>query len=186
MTKLTFMKPLHFILFFCVSLTTFSQEKPDKNNGLFYKISLAPTLTSNEEFDLSDEENKNLFKFGALFLNNTLGYQFDQRTSIGLNFEYAGHLKQDLHFFPAYLSFRYNVFVDDDNLFIRTGYGKLLNMGRRFETGNMYKIGIGLQTFDDDYRNSFLLGLDFTRKRFGYKTLEGLSSVSFFIEFQVF
>ena len=50
----------------------------------------------------------------------------------------------------------------------------------------MYKFGVGFQTFDDNFRNSFLIGLDFTRKRFGYKTLEGVSSVSIFLEFMLF
>jgi hypothetical protein len=71
-------------------------------------------------------------------------------------------------------------------MFIRGGYGTLLGLGKSFEKGNMYKFGVGLQTFDSNFRNSFLIGLDFTRKRFGYKTLEGLSSVSIFLEFMFF
>ena len=71
-------------------------------------------------------------------------------------------------------------------MFLRGGYGKLLSMGKSFEKGNFMKFGIGFQGQVDDSNNSILIGLDFTRKRFGYETLEGISSVSIFLEFMVF
>ncbi|MEN3323348.1 hypothetical protein VP395_06390 [Mariniflexile soesokkakense] len=49
----------------------------------------------------------------------------------------------------------------------------------------MYKLGLGYQGILENY-NSLLIGLDFTRKRFGYRTLEGLSSLSIFLEFMLF
>lgn len=165
---------------------SFSQREEDKTHGVFYKISLASTLTINKEYSIGNDEGETLINPSALFVNNAIGYQFDKRSLIGLNFEYDYHSQQGLHFAPAYLSFRYNVVADDDNFFVRGGYGTLLGLGSAFEKGNMYKFGLGLQTFDDDFRNSFLIGLDFTRKRFGYKTLEGLSSVSIFLEFMLF
>jgi len=61
-----------------------------------------------------------------------------------------------------------------------------LGVSKDFEKGNMYKIGLGIRGYDDGYLNSFLIGVDFSRKRFGYKTLEGLSSVSIFLEFMFF
>ena len=183
------MKHILFILFLLlsVSFSSYSQIKKEKTNGLFYKISLASTLTINKEYTLDqDDDTGPLINPSALFINNTVGYQFDSRSLIGLNFEYDYHSKQGLHFAPAYLSFQYNIIADDDNFFIRGGYGTLLGLGKSFEKGNMYKFGLGYQIFDDDFRNSTLIGLDFTRKRFGYKTLEGLSSVSIFLEFMLF
>ena len=172
-----FLLPIHF---------AFSQQQLDKTSGIFYKISLATTITINEDYvAFDDSDDSTLFEPSALFVNNTIGYQFDKRSLIGLNLEYDWHSKQGLHFFPAYLSLQYNIIADDDNLFIRGGYGTLLGMGKSFEKGNMYKLGIGYQgVFENN--NSILIGLDFTRKRFGYRTLEGLSSVSIFLEFMLF
>ena len=45
---------------------------------------------------------------------------------------------KELHFFPAFLSFRYNILNFDDTIFIRTGYGRLLNMGKNFEKGTLF------------------------------------------------
>jgi len=47
-------------------------------------------------------------------------------------------------------------------------------------------VGAGVEIFNEDYTNSFLIGLDFSRKRFGYKQLDKLSSVSVFFEFMFF
>ena len=168
------------------SIYSFSQSNEEKTSGVFYKISLATTLTINEYYNVFEDNGETLFNPSALFVNNTIGYQFDKRTLLGLNFEYNWHSEQGLHFFPAYLNMQYNIIADDSNVFIRGGYGTLLRLGRSFEKGNMYKFGLGVQFFDNNYRNSYLLGLDFTRKRFGYKTLEGLSSVSIFLEFMLF
>jgi hypothetical protein len=177
-------------LLFCLFLITchfaFSQQQSEKISGIYYKFSLATTLTINEDYvAFDDDDSSTLLEPSALFVNNTIGYQFDRRTLIGLNLEYDWHSKQGLHFFPAYLSLQHNLIAGDDNLFIRGGYGTLLGMGKSFEKGNMYKLGIGYQGVLEN-NNSLLIGLDFTRKRFGYRTLEGLSSVSIFLEFMLF
>lgn len=181
-----------------VSASFFSQtEKMEdlKTSGLFYKISLATTLKINEDWTIETDDDETFLEPSALFVNNTFGYQFDRRSSIELNFEYDWHSEQGLHFFPGYLGFRHNIIhfeelIDDrysqSNFFIRGGYGTLLSLGKSFEKGNIYKFGIGFQGQIDDYNNSILIGLDFTRKRFGYRTLEGLSSISIFLEFMVF
>ena len=168
------------------STYTYSQNTTEKTSGIFYKISLATTLTINEYYTIGNDDDETFFQPSALFVNNTVGYQFDKRASLGMNFEYDWHSKQGLHFFPAYLSFQYNIIADDDNVFIRGGYGTLLGVGKSFEKGNMYKFGLGFQTYDKNFKKSFLIGFDFTRKRFGYKTLEGLSSISIFLEFMLF
>ena len=177
---------LVFIFLICYTSPIFSQVKPEKSNGLFYKISLATTLGINEEYEAFDDSDETLINPSALYVNNTIGYQFDNRTSIGANLEYNWHSQQGLHFTPAYVSLQHNVIVDDDNVFIRGGYGTLLGISKDFEKGSMYKLGLGVQLFDNNYRNSYLIGIDFTRKRFGYRTLEGLSSISIFIEFMLF
>lgn len=181
------MKLMFIIL--CVSFympfAALSQIKHEKSHGIFYKISLATSLTINEDYVAFDKEDSSTFlEPSALFVNNTVGYKLDPRTMVGLNFEYNWHSKQGLHFFPTYLNLQHNVLLDDSSLFVRGGYGTLLNMGKSFEKGNMYKLGLGMEWVD--INNAILLGLDFTRKRFGYKAQEGLSTVSIFLEFMVF
>lgn len=181
------MKQSIIIVFLTIPYFLFSQEPDDiKTHGLFYKGSFAATLTINEDFEIGNEDDEVLINPSAFFINNTIGYQFDERTSIGLNAELDWHSKQGLLFFPTYLSLRYNIFVDDDNIFIRGGYGRLLNLGSDFEKGTLYKAGVGVQVFDGDYKNSILFGVDFSRKRFGFRQTEKLSSVSVFLELIVF
>ena len=108
------------------------------------------------------------------------------RTAVGFDVEYNWQHKQGLHFLSLYLNIHYNILVDDDNVFVRAGYGKLLNFSNDFEKGTLYKLGAGYQIFDDNYRNSWLIGLDFSRKRFGYRGTEKISSVAVFLEFMLF
>jgi hypothetical protein len=180
------MKQTFLLLIILVSNFSFSQDDTEKTKGLFYKISISSTLKINEDFTLGNDDDETFINPSAFFINNTLGYQFDERTSIGLNIEYDRHTKQGLNFMPTYLSFRYNLFDFDDKLFIRGGYGRLLNISDTFEKGTLYKFGIGYQTFDEDFENSWLIGFDFSRKRFGFRQTEKLSSVSIFLEFQLF
>ncbi len=186
--KSIFMKQFYLLisLIFFLFHLGHSQIHEEKTNGLFYKISLAATLTINEDYTINKDDDETLLNPSAFFINNTVGYQFNKRTLLGLNFEYDYHSQQGLHFFPAYLNLQHNIIADDDNIFLRAGYGTLIGLSKDFEKGNLYKVGFGVQIFDDDYRNSSLIGIDFTRKRFGYNNLEGLSSVSIFLEFMLF
>lgn len=180
------MKQLITFLLIFTTVTLFSQSDI-KTNGIFYKVSAAATLTVNEDYTLTQDDDTGPFLIpNALFITNTLGYQFDERTSLGVNLEFDHHFENDLLFFPAYLSFRYNLITNDNNLFLRTSYGRLLNIAKNFETGTLYKVGLGIQSFDDNYKNSLLFGIDFSRKRFGYKQDEKLSSISIFFEFMLF
>tara|TARA_R110002049_G_scaffold37208_1_gene117499 strand:+ start:65280 stop:65828 length:549 start_codon:yes stop_codon:yes gene_type:complete len=182
------MKQLSLLVFIClwVSFSSFSQIKKEKSNGIFYKISLASTLTVNKNYSIGNDEGETLINPGALFANNTIGYQFDKRALIGLNIEYDWHWEQNLHFLPAYLGFQYNILPNDTDFFIRGGYGTFLGLSKDFEKGNLYKLGLGFRIYNEDDLDSILIGLDFTRKRFGHKTLESLSSVSIFIEYMLF
>lgn len=172
-------------MFFC-SLINLSAQEDIKSNGLYYKISVAATLTNNEEYTIGNNEGHTFIEVNGLFINNSLGYQFDIRSSIDLNIEYDHYLRQGFNFLPLHLGFNYNILDFDDVLFIRGGYGKLIKAGKNFEEGTMYKVGVGYRTFDSNFRNSWLIGLDFNRKRFGHKQEEKLSSVSVFLEFMVF
>lgn len=162
-----------------------AQDNP-KSNGLYYKISLAVTLTNNADYTIGNDEGHTFINVNGLFVNNALGYQFDRRTSVDLNVEYDHYIEQELNFLPVYLGFNYNILDFDDVVFIRGSYGKLIKAGNNFENGTQYKVGFGYRAFDRNDKNSWLIGLDFSRKRFGYKQDEKLSSVSLALEFMVF
>lgn len=164
----------------------FSSYGQDKTKGLYYKGSLAATLTINQDYTIGDDNSGTFLVPNAMFFNNSIGYQFDRKSSLGLNIEYDHYLDQRLNFFPIYFDFTYNIWDFDDQLFIRGGYGKLVDLGKTFESGTMYKAGIGLRLFNKNFRNSFLIGLDFNRKRFGFRQTEKLTSVSIFVEFMLF
>ncbi len=169
------------IILFLMSLSIFSQEE-NETKGFFYKLSLATTLTINEDFTFGREDDETLINPSALFINNTFGIQMDKRSSVGLNIEYDWHSKQGLNFLPIYVSYRYNILEFEDNFFLRGGYGKLISINKNFENGTIYKVGLGFELFDEEYKHSILLGLDFSRKRYHHK-LEKISSVSVFLEY---
>ena len=180
------MKTVILSCLFCCSLLKLSGQEDIKTNGLFYKISLAVTLTNNEDYTIGNNEGHTFINMNGLFINNALGYQFDGRTSVDMNVEYDHYIHQEFNFLPIYFGFNYNILDFDDVVFIRGGYGKILKIGKSFENGTQYKAGLGYRHFDDNFKNSWLIGLDFARKRFGYKQEEKLSSVSIFVEFMVF
>lgn len=154
--------------------------------GLFYKISLATTFTNNEDYTFNSDDDSGPFLIpNAFILNNTFGYKLDNRSFVGMNIGYNHHFEYSLNFVPAYLSFQYNIFDFEDAFFLRAGYGKLLKFGKIFEKGSLYTVGLGFQIYDQNYKNSFHLGVDFSRKRFGIKQKDKLSSVSLFLEYMI-
>lgn len=180
------MKFLFLIFFLLASSISFSQADI-KSSGIYYKISLAGTLTTNENYTLGTNGDSGTFiEPNGVFVTNSLGYQFDHKSSVDLNIEYDHYIQQYLNFLPVHLGFNYNVFDFDDVVFVRGGYGKLIKVGDSFEKGTMYKVGIGYKAFDNNFKNSWLIGFDFNRKRFGYRQEEKLSSFSIFIEFMLF
>jgi hypothetical protein len=168
-----------------VSTKIYCQET-EKTSGIFYKASLATTISVNENYEIFDEDSGTFFVPNSIFINNTIGYQFDTRSMLGLNVEYNYHANNSLNFLPIHLSFQYNVFQFDDNLFLRGSYGRLVGISKDFETGTFYRVGAGYQLFDTNFKNSWHFGIDFTRKRFGFRQTEKLSSVSIFLEFMLF
>jgi len=176
----------HSLILFLI-LASLSLQSQNEKPRLFYKISAAATLTLNEDWTISNEESIPLIGTNGHFVNATVGYQLSSRTSIGLNFQYDYFLEQDLNFFPVHFTFRYNLFDFDDKFYVRAGYGIFAEVAKDFETGSMYRAGVGFQIFmDEDYEKSMLFGLDFSRRRFGFRESEKLSSLAISLEFQLF
>lgn len=169
------------LLFFSIT-----QSQNDQNrNGVFYKFSFSTTLTTNDNYDINSN-NSSLINLNGLFFNNSVGYQFDRKSSLGLNIEYDHFIDQNLNFLPVYLDFTYNIFDFDDQVFIRGAYGKMLNLGNDFEKGSLYKIGAGYRIYDSNFKNSGLIGFDFSRRRFDFREEQTLSSFAIFLEFMLF
>ena len=105
---------------------SFVQSQNDQHsNGIFYKFSFSTTLTTNDDYTITGDNDGTLINLNGLFFNNTIGYQFDRKSSLGLNIEYDHFIDQSLNFLPVYLDFTYNIFDFDDQVFIRGGYGKI-------------------------------------------------------------
>lgn len=164
----------------------FYSQEATKTAGIFYKPSLATTIAVNENYEIFNDYDDSFFIPNSIFFNNTIGYQFDSRSMLGVNIEYNYHADNRLQFLPIHLSFQYNVFQFEDNVFVRGSYGRLLPFNRHFEEGNFYRVGLGYQLFDANFKNSWHIGIDFTRKRFGFRQSEKLSSVAIFLEFMLF
>jgi hypothetical protein len=180
------MKRLSTLLLLLLLFAITHAQDDQKTSGLFYKVSFSATLTNNDDYTIGNDNDESLINLNGLFLNNTIGYQFDARSSIGLNVEYDHFLDQHLNFLPVYLDFTYNLFDFDDQIFIRGGYGKLLDLGENFENGSLYKMGLGIRVYDNNFKNSGLIGFDFSRRRFGFREEDTLSSFAIFIEFMLF
>ena len=181
------LKPFVYLVVFIFAMPCklYTQET-EKTAGMFYKASLATTISVNENYEIFDEDSGTFFVPNSIFVNNTIGYQFDTRSMLGLNVEFNYHANNKLNFLPIHLSFQYNVLKFDDNFFLRGSYGRLVGISEDFETGTFYRVGAGYQLFDANFKNSWHFGLDFTRKRFGFRQTEKLSSVSIFLEFMLF
>ncbi len=182
-----------FILIICflfISPNILSQEEFEKEGGAYYKFSFATTLGLNEDFESKIEgetygdrvyAGKTFLRLSAFFFETSVGYQFGKRAALGINLGYHYHSEQGLHFLPAYVNARINLSDNDDSFFIRSGYGQIFRINSDFESGNIYKIGLGFQS-----SNNILGGFEFTHKNFGYRKLTGLSSLSVFIEYALF
>lgn len=176
---------IYSVLLIILNVTSIIAQEP-KTPTPFYKISLATTFTNNEDYTFNTDDDSGPFLLpNAFIINNTLGYKLDNRSFVGINIGYNHHFEYSLNFVPAYLSFQYNIFDFEDAFFLRAGYGKLLKLGKIFERGSLYTVGLGFQIYDQNYKNSFHLGLDFSRKRFGIKQKDKLSSVSLFLEYMI-
>ncbi len=179
------MKPIFIYISILITTLAYSQDET-KTSGFYFKISLATTLTINEEFTIGNNDDETFINPSAVFINSTIGLQVNEKFSVGFNIEYDWHSKQGLNFLPIYVTTKYNLIEDEENIFVRGGYGMIINPNSHFEKGTFYKAGLGIQIFDDAYKNSWLIGLDFCRKRFGFKQDEKISSVSIFVEFMLF
>jgi hypothetical protein len=62
----------------------------------------------------------------------------------------------------------------------------MLNLGTDFEKGSLYKIGAGCRFYDSNFKNSGLIGFDFSRRRFDFREEQTLSSFAIFLEFILF
>ena len=179
------MKHNYLLLFLLslISFSSFSQISEKKSNGIFYKISIATALFTSLDYIDDTEDDGKYNRFTGFFLNNTLGYQFDERSCMGLNLEYNLYTRQKLNVLPAYLSFQYIV---KDNLFFRAGYGGLIGLSESFEKGEFIKFGLGVRG-EFGRKNTGMIGIDFSTRHVTNNTkYNSITSASIFFEYIFF
>lgn len=174
------------ILQFCSQINA----QDSKNyNRFFYKIGVATTLKVNEDFGSKEDydDDEPFLVPGAFFISNSLGFRFDRKLALEANLEFDWHSESGLLFAPAYLSIRHKMKADDA-LFLRVSYGSLLKIGKSFEKGSIFKAGIGqwVENNSPNTDRAILLGLEFTRKTFGWRENDSLLCFSIFVEFSFF
>jgi hypothetical protein len=180
------------LLLVCISVLSISivnAQSSEKFNSFFYKVGLATTLKVNEDFgsveDYDDDEP--FFVPSAFFLTNSLGFRFDRKLALEANLEFDWHSESGLLFAPAYLTLRHKL-KSDETFFYRLSYGSLLKLGKSFEKGSLYKVGLGYwgSTSYTNTDKAALFGIEYTRKVFGSNNIDTLHSFSLFIEFSFF
>ncbi len=179
------MRKLYLLTFLTVTSNycIYSQKNTnDHTNNLFYKVGIAATISSGEnyhsEFDIPDERSG----APAFFIHNAIGVQFNRLTLIGLNLEYNKYPKQG-GFLPLYISLQRNIIRNTNDIYLRGGYGTLLDVGRDFRNGRLFKAGVGCQIYYNKGKNSFLAGIDYTKKTLSEDIMKSLSGVAIYFEF---
>jgi len=171
------MRKFLFIIVLSTSFSAFSQR--DVN----YNFTVNFTLTHNENFGeydyYLDETDKSFFAYKSILLRNGFDVKLNNFVSIGINLGFDWHPDQDILAIPYYLDSKFTLAqVDDDKFYIETGIGRLLKIGKAFERGNYYKVGIGYH-ISTESSYSFVLNLDFHQKKIANFENGRLNSLSF-------
>ena len=171
------MRNFLFIVVLCASFSAFSQRSVN------YNLTVNFTLTHNENFgeydDYLDETDWSFFTYSSFLLRNGLDVKLNNFMSVGINLGLDWHPDLDVLAIPYYLDSKFTLAeVDDDKFYIGGGVGKLLKIGKAFEKGNYYKVGIGYHISTEN-SNSFVLNVDFHQKKIADFKNGRLNSLSF-------
>ncbi|REE80915.1 hypothetical protein BX611_2574 [Lutibacter oceani] len=171
------MKKLFFIVTFFASLISYSQR------DINYNFTINTTFTANENFgeydEYFDEVDWALIVPRAIMLRNGFNVKLNNFVAVGINLGFDWHPDLDVLAIPYYLDSKFTlVQVDDDTFYIGGGVGKLLKIGKAFERGNYYKVGIGYH-ISTESSHSFVLNVDFHQKKIAKFENGRLNSLSF-------
>jgi len=124
---------------------------------------------ANENFGNYDEYEEdtdwNIIVPRALLLRNGFEVTLNNFVAVGLNLGLDWHEDLDVLAIPYYIDSKFTIGQDDDDKFyIDVGIGKLVKLGKAFERGQYYKVGIGYQ-ISTEKAHSFILNVDFHQKK---------------------
>ena len=136
------MKKILLIFTLFTSVLCFSQR------AVNYNFTLNVTFTGNENFgeydDYLEKTDWSPIAPNALFLRNGLDVKLNNFITTGINLGLDLHPDLDILAVPYYVDAKFSLFQsDDDKLYVGGGIGKLLKLGKAFERGKYYKVGIG-------------------------------------------
>lgn len=162
---------------------SFSQEIYKKP---YFTGSLSTTFAINEDYTLDPDDGEPFLIPGALLLRLGAGYQFHRRWQVGINAGFDHHFRFDINAIPFYGSLRYNIIErDNDNFFAEYSMGKMWRPSSKYENGNYYGFGLGMQITGFSRWNT-ILRIDYHRKAIQGFDNGHLDSVSIGIGFSFF
>ena len=167
------------LLFFALlsSFFGFSQR------AINYNFTFNVTFTANENFGEFDEYLEKTdwspIAPNAIFLRNGIDVKLNNFITTGINLGLDFHPDVDILAIPYYVDTKFSIFQsDDDKFYVGGGVGKLLKLGKTFERGKYYKLGMGYH-ISSERNNSVILSMDFHNKQIADFENGRLNSFSF-------
>ena len=171
------MKKILLFLAFFVSNFCFSQR------AVNYNFTFNVTFTANENFgeydDYLEKTDWSPIAPNAIFLRNGIDVKLNNFITTGINLGLDFHPDVDILAIPYYVDAKFSIFQsDDDKFYVGGGVGKLLKLGKAFERGKYYKVGMGYH-ISSERNNSVILSMDFHNKQIADFENGRLNSFSF-------
>jgi hypothetical protein len=171
------MQKAFFISMLLISMATYTQNK------IHYNFILNITFMANENFgnynEYEDETDWDIIVPRALLLRNGFDVTLNNFVTLGLNLGLDWHQDLQVLAIPYYIDLKFTILKGGNNkLSIGGGIGKLVKLGKAFERGKYYKVGIGYQIAMDE-THQFIINIDFHQKQIQGFENGRLNSLSF-------
>jgi hypothetical protein len=148
-----------------------------------YNFTINVTFTANENFgeydDYLEKTDWSPIAPNAIFLRNGIDVKLNNIITTGINLGFDFHPDVDVLAIPYYVDAKFSIFQsDDDKFYVGGGIGKLLKLGKAFERGKYYKLGIGYH-ISSERNSSVIVSMDFHNKQIADFDNGRLNSLSF-------
>ncbi|HEY9169696.1 MAG TPA: hypothetical protein VIN72_09430 [Lutibacter sp.] len=157
------MRKVFFISMLLISMATYAQNK------IHYNFIINTTFMVNENFGNYDEYEEDsdwdIIVPRALLLRNGFNVTLNNFMTIGLNLGLDWHEDLQVLAIPYYINSKFTLLKGDNyKLYFGGGIGKLVKLGKAFERGKYYTVGIGSQIAMDK-THDFIFNIDFHQKK---------------------
>lgn len=171
------MKKILLVFTLLGSVLCFSQR------AINYNFTINTTFTANENFgeydDYLGKTDWSPIAPRAILLRNGFDVKLNNFITTGINLGLDIHPDVDILAIPYYIDAKFSIFQsDDDKFYVGGGIGKLLKLGKAFERGKYYKVGMGYH-ISSERNNSIILSMDFHNKQIAEFENGRLNSFSF-------